>query len=113
MARIMPALETNHDVGLLRQPVDHLPLALVPPLGADNDHIGHELPLSPACRSRESSRIEGGLPANPGCRNNGSGFLRQGAPATAAPRPDGLSGWFLGSIGLSRRGYQTQRIGSR
>ena len=59
MAGIMAALEANHDVGLLRQPVDNLALALVAPLGADHDNIGHE-ELSPGAyetdeRTRERS----------------------------------------------------------
>ena len=41
MARIVAALESHHDVGLLRQPVDDLALSLVAPLGADDDNIGH------------------------------------------------------------------------
>src|SRR5258708_1904812 len=48
MAGIMPALETHHDVGLLGQPVDDLALALVTPLGSDDDHVGHEILLFPA-----------------------------------------------------------------
>ena len=43
MAGIVPALEADHDVGLLGQPIDDLAFALVPPLGADHDHIGHEV----------------------------------------------------------------------
>ena len=47
MAGIMAALEPNDDIGLARQPVDDLALALVAPLGADHHHIRHEnLPLS-------------------------------------------------------------------
>src|SRR5579883_3013581 len=45
MAGIMAALETDDDVGLLREPVDNLPLAFVPPLGADDHHIRHGAPL--------------------------------------------------------------------
>ena len=42
VAGIVAALEAHHDVGLLGQPVDDLALALVAPLGADDDHIGHK-----------------------------------------------------------------------
>ena len=38
----MSTLETNHDVRLLGQPVDDLAFPLVPPLGPNHDHIGHE-----------------------------------------------------------------------
>src|SRR3546814_3637522 len=41
MAGIMPALETDDDIGSLRKPVDNLSLSLVAPLGADHGHIGH------------------------------------------------------------------------
>src|SRR5215470_11248268 len=47
MACIMAALEADHDVGLLGEPVDDLALALVAPLGTDHDHIRHELPFPP------------------------------------------------------------------
>ena len=42
VAGIVPALESHHDVGLFRQPVDDLALALVAPLGADNHHVRHK-----------------------------------------------------------------------
>src|SRR5262249_53725124 len=48
MAGIMAALETHHDVGLLREPIDNLALAFVPPLGADDHHIRHGAPLRSA-----------------------------------------------------------------
>ena len=38
---IVAALKTDHDVGLLGEPVDDLALALVAPLGAYNDDVGH------------------------------------------------------------------------
>jgi hypothetical protein len=41
----MSTLEANNDVGLLGQPVDDFPLSLVPPLGTNHDHIGHEAPF--------------------------------------------------------------------
>jgi hypothetical protein len=37
----MAALESHHDIGLFRQPVDDLALPLVSPLGTDDDNIGH------------------------------------------------------------------------
>ena len=40
MAGVMAALETHHDVGADRQPIDDLALSFVAPLGADNDNIG-------------------------------------------------------------------------
>ncbi len=46
VAGIVAALEADHDIGALRQPVDDLALALVAPLGADDGDIGHG--LSPA-----------------------------------------------------------------
>ena len=42
VAGIVAALEADHDVGLLRQPINNLAFALVAPLGADHDNIGHE-----------------------------------------------------------------------
>ncbi len=41
MAGIVAALEPHNDIGSLRQPVDDLTLALVTPLRADDNHIGH------------------------------------------------------------------------
>ena len=41
VAGIVAALEAHDDVGLFREPVDDLALALVAPLGADDDHIRH------------------------------------------------------------------------
>ena len=42
VAGIVAALESHHDVGLFREPVDDLALALVAPLGADNHHVRHK-----------------------------------------------------------------------
>jgi hypothetical protein len=39
----MAALEADDDIGLFRQPIDDLPFTFVPPLGADHDHICHEV----------------------------------------------------------------------
>ena len=47
MSGIMSTLEADHDVGLLGQPIDDLPLPLVPPLGTNHDHIGHAAPFPP------------------------------------------------------------------
>ncbi len=41
VAGIVAALEAHDDVGALGQPVDDLALALVAPLGADHDDVGH------------------------------------------------------------------------
>ena len=41
VAGIVAALEADHHIGALRQPVDDLALALVAPLRADDHHIGH------------------------------------------------------------------------
>src|ERR1044072_8314642 len=41
----MAALETNDDIGLLRQPVDDLTFAFVAPLGSDNHDIRHQDPF--------------------------------------------------------------------
>jgi hypothetical protein len=48
VARVVAALEPNHAMGVLGQPVDDLALALVTPLGADNDDVfahGRLLPM--------------------------------------------------------------------
>jgi hypothetical protein len=47
MPGIMAALETNHDVRLLGQPVDDLAFAFVAPLRADNHHVRHEITVLP------------------------------------------------------------------
>jgi hypothetical protein len=41
------ALEAHHDIGLRRQPVDDLALALVSPLGTDDYHVRHGIPFPP------------------------------------------------------------------
>ena len=72
VAGIVAALEADHDIGLLGQPVDDLTFALVAPLGADHDNIRHE-DLSPtACL----------VFACTGCR----------APPIAPPAPDNRCG---------------------
>ena len=43
VAGIVAALEAHDDVGLLRQPVDDLALALVAPLRPDYHHVRHQL----------------------------------------------------------------------
>ena len=57
VAGIVAALEAYHDVGLLGEPIDDLSLALVAPLGADHDHIGHALPFLPGRNHHESLRF--------------------------------------------------------
>jgi hypothetical protein len=42
VAGVVAALEAHHGVGLLGEQVGDLPLALVAPLGADDDDAGHE-----------------------------------------------------------------------
>ena len=39
MAGIVSALETDHALRVIGQPVDHLALAFVTPLGADHHHV--------------------------------------------------------------------------
>ena len=63
VARIMSTLEANDDVGLLRQPVDDFPLSLVPPLGTDHDHIGHEAPFLRVADARDSLEATKACPA--------------------------------------------------
>ena len=47
MARIMATLETHHCIDLISQQIDDLALALVAPLGADNDYIAtHAIPFT-------------------------------------------------------------------
>jgi hypothetical protein len=43
VAGVVTALEANHDIGALGQPVDDLALAFVAPLGADHGDIAHPL----------------------------------------------------------------------
>jgi hypothetical protein len=47
MARIVPALEPDNDIGAAGQPVDNLALTLVTPLGPDNSHIRHDEKYTP------------------------------------------------------------------
>ena len=47
MAGVVAALKAHDDIGLLGEPVDDLALAFVTPLGADDDHIGHEASFFP------------------------------------------------------------------
>ena len=50
VAGIVAALEADHDVGPLGEPVDDLALALVAPLGADDRDVAHPPPLRRARR---------------------------------------------------------------
>ena len=60
VAGIVAALETHHDIGPLRQPVDDLALALVAPLRADDHHIGHsEFPSICGPRKAEAGELTG------------------------------------------------------
>src|SRR3546814_15058239 len=52
MAGIMPALETDDDIGSLRKPVDNLSLSLVAPLRSEERRVGKECVST--CRSRWS-----------------------------------------------------------
>ena len=45
MARIVTALKARDDIGALAEPVYDLSLPLVPPLGSDDDDIGHGISL--------------------------------------------------------------------
>ena len=49
VAGVVAALETHHNIGARRQPVDDLALALVAPLGADHGDIRH--PLNPSLQA--------------------------------------------------------------
>src|SRR5690606_35379368 len=40
---IVPALESDHDVGTGGKPVDDLALAFIAPLGTDHGNVGHRL----------------------------------------------------------------------
>src|SRR6266853_6750132 len=63
MPGVVPALEAHHALGMVGEPVHHLALALVAPLGADDDHVlGHgagayrSAPAATATASLRSSR---------------------------------------------------------
>ena len=55
---IMSALKAHDDVGLLGEPVNDLALALVSPLGANHDHIGHAASFLCAAEARIVSRLQ-------------------------------------------------------
>ncbi len=56
MAGVVPALKADDDIGLLGEPIDNLALALVPPLGPDDDDIRHGINPSSAPRYRHCGR---------------------------------------------------------
>ncbi len=69
VAGVMAALEAHDDIGAAGQPVHHLSLALVAPLGADHRDIGHAVPSGPvvsgqraACRCAGCASTAGGAP---------------------------------------------------
>src|SRR5262249_58292426 len=59
----MSTLETNHDVRLLGQPVDDLAFPLVPPLGPNHDHIGHEAAFLRVGGARDNIEATKAFPA--------------------------------------------------
>ena len=59
MAGIMAALKAHHDVRLGGQPIDDFALSLVPPLGADHNHIRHYGTLTRAARLPSNTRHAG------------------------------------------------------
>ena len=63
VARIMSTLKADDDVGLLGQPVDDFALPLVPPLGTNHDHIGHEAPFLHVADARDSLEATKACPA--------------------------------------------------
>ena len=76
VTRVVAALEAYHDVGLLREPVDNFPLAFVSPLGADHDHIGHQVSFRRVARNDRNSAVEYPSSGPPGiigsyCRRQG------------------------------------------
>ena len=59
VAGVVAALEAHHHIGALRQPVDDLALALIAPLGADDDDVGHD--CSPCRCGRRGRASHDGL----------------------------------------------------
>jgi hypothetical protein len=45
VARVVATLKANHDVGMLGEKVDDLPLPFIAPLGANDDNGRHDSPL--------------------------------------------------------------------
>src|SRR5262249_48655666 len=74
-------LEANHDVGLLGQPVDDFALSLVPPLGTNHDHIGHEAAFLRVASARDSLEATKACPAFGASPDKGSHPSRQGEAA--------------------------------
>ncbi len=79
VAGVVPALEADHHVGTVRQPVDDLALALVAPLGADHGDVGH-VSHSFSCAAGQASALAT-LPAG----HSASGRKRR--------RIQSMSGW--------------------
>src|SRR5215813_7700585 len=93
MTRVVAALKAYHDVGLLREPVDNLPLPFVSPLGADYDHIGHELSFRRVARNDRNSAVDYPSSGPPGIigsyrrRQGGMGAKHDPQAADTGSRP--------------------------
>jgi len=56
VAGVVAALKTHHTVSLFREEIDHLALALISPLGTDNNNVRHDQVLFLAASAREQGR---------------------------------------------------------
>src|SRR5690606_35555764 len=94
VAGIGPALETDHQVGLLREEVHDLGFTFIAPLGAYYYSIRHAIPCKTATAGQGA---KGNKPRGP-CKRNGAG---------AGPR-----GWKWAAI-LARSEEHTSELQSR
>ena len=94
VAGVVAALEAHHHVGAVGQPVDHLALALVAPLGADHRHIGQVASPPAPLRGKASPNCAWAAfprPFSARRRNASSGKLRTDPYPGARPlRAPGL-----------------------
>ena len=84
MAGVVAALEAHHDVGAAGEPVHHLALALVAPLGADHGDIGHPVLRGSVCRGQRHGLAVPQRWVQPRRRASAAGSATASSAATVA-----------------------------